>query len=296
MPFPQDLYLDLNGLPFHYRDWGGAGRPLLLLHGLASTSRIWDLAAPRLTTQFRVAALDQRGHGLSAQVDDGYDFASVSADAAAFIAALGWTRPIIAGHSWGADVALELAAAQPAIVGGLIFVDGGTIEPSARPGWTLEQARQELAPPVFTNFTPAMMQERVIASGRFGIQPAPAVIDAVLANFAVLPDGTIRARLRRENHLRIIDALWQHKPSRLYPQVQCPTLLLPARQSAPDDHDRRFRRAESIARAAALLPQSKTVWLENSIHDVPLQRPELVADTIAEHLRSGFFDPPPSQP
>lgn len=291
MAFPQDLYLDLNGLPFHYRDWGGAGRPLLLLHGLASTCRIWDLAAPRLAAEFRVAALDQRGHGLSAQVDDGYDFAAVSGDAAAFIAALGWTRPIIAGHSWGADVALELAVAQPEIVGGLIFVDGGTIEPSARPGWSPEQARQELAPPVFSGFTPAMMRERVIASGRFGARPAPEAVDAVLANFAVLPDGGIRAHLRRENHLRIVDALWEHKPSQLYPLVQCPTLLLPARQSAPDDHDRRFRRAESIARAAALLPQSRTVWLEDSIHDVPLQRPGLVADTIAEHIRRGFFDP-----
>ena len=294
MAFPQDFYLDLNGLPFHYRDWGGAGRPLLLLHGLASTCRIWDLAAPRLAAEFRVAALDQRGHGLSAPVDEGYDFASVSGDAAAFIAALGWARPIIAGHSWGADVALELAVAQPEMVGGLIFVDGGTIEPSARPGWSLEQARRELAPPVFSGFTPDMMRERVIGSGRFGARPAPAVVDAVLANFAVLPDGSIRAHLRRENHLRIIDALWEHKPSQLYPLVQCPTLLLPARQSAPDDHDRRFRRAESIARAAALLPQSKTVWLEDSIHDVPLQRPGLVADTIAEHIRSGFFDPPSS--
>lgn len=291
MAFPQDLYLDLNGLPFHYRDWDGAGRPLLLLHGLASTCRIWDLAAPRLAAEFRVAALDQRGHGLSAQVDNGYDFAAVSGDAAAFIAALGWTRPIIAGHSWGADVALELAVAQPEIVGGLIFVDGGTIEPSARPGWSPEQARQELAPPVFSGFTPEMMRERVIASGRFGARPAPEAVDAVLANFAVLPDGSIRAHLRRENHLRIIDALWEHKPSQLYPLAQCPTLLLPARQSDPDDHDRRFRRAESIARAAALLPQSRTVWLEDSIHDVPLQRPGLVADTIAEHIRSGFFDP-----
>ena len=294
MAFPQDFYLYLNGLPFHYRDWGGAGRPLLLLHGLASTCRIWDLAAPRLAAEFRVAALDQRGHGLSAQVDEGYDFASVSGDAAAFIAALGWMRPIIAGHSWGADVALELAVAQPEIVGGLIFVDGGTIEPSARPGWSPEQARRELAPPVFSGFTPDMMRERVIASGRFGARPAPAVVDAVLANFAVLPDGSIRAHLRRENHLRIIDALWEHKPSQLYPLVQCPTLLLPARQSSPDDHDRRFRRAESIARAEALLRRSKTVWLEDSIHDVPLQRPGLVADTIAEHIRSGFFDPPSS--
>ena len=89
MPTPSDCYIDLRGLPFHYRDWGGTGRPVLLLHGLASTCHIWDLVAPLLAEEFRVVALDQRGHGLSAQVEDGYDFATVSGDAAAFIKSSG---------------------------------------------------------------------------------------------------------------------------------------------------------------------------------------------------------------
>lgn len=290
MPTPNDCYIDLRGLPFHYRDWGGDGRPVLLLHGLASTSHIWDLVAPLLAADFRVVALDQRGHGLSAQVEDGFDFATVSGDTAALIAALGWERPVIVGHSWGADVALELAAAQPDLTCGLIFVDGGTIEPSARPGWSLEQARQDMAPPIFTGFTPAMMRERVESGGRFGPNPSEIVVQAVLANFRTLEDGTIQSNLRRENHLRIIDALWDHKPSQLYPTLQCPVLMLPARQSSPDAHERRFRREESINKAASLLPRSKTVWLEDSIHDVPLQRPQLVADTIRQQIQSGFFD------
>ena len=290
MPTPNDCYIDLRGLPFHYRDWGGEGRPVLLLHGLASTCHIWDLVAPLLAQDFRVVALDQRGHGQSAQVDEGYDFATVSGDAAAFIKHLGWERPVIAGHSWGADVGLELAAAQPDMTSGLIFVDGGTIEPSARPGWSPEQARQDMAPPIFTGFTPDMMRERVVSGARFGPNPSETVINAVLANFRVLEDGTIQSNLRRENHLRIIDALWDHKPSQLYPTLRCPVLMLPARQSTPDAMDRRFRREESMARAASLMPVSKTVWLENSIHDVPLQRPELVAGTIREHIKSGFFD------
>lgn len=293
MPTPNDCYVDLRGLPFHYRDWGGDGRPVLLLHGLASTCHIWDLVAPRLAEEFRVVALDQRGHGLSAQVEDGYDFATVSGDAVAFIEFLGWERPVIAGHSWGADVALELAAAEPEAAAGLIFVDGGTIEPSTRSGWSLEQARQDMAPPIFTGFTPEMMRSRVIEGARFGPNPSETVIEAVLANFRVLEDGTIQSNLRRENHLRIIDALWDHMPSQLYPTLQCPVLMLPARQSTPDAMDRRFRREEAITKAAALMPVSKTVWLEDSIHDVPLQRPELVANTIREHLNNGFFDGKP---
>ena len=108
--------------------------------------------APLLAAEFRVAALDQRGHGQSAQVDEGYDFATVLSDAAAFIDHLGWRRPLIVGHSWGADVALELATARPQLVSGLIFVDGGTIDISNRPGWTLAQAREEMAPPISPGF------------------------------------------------------------------------------------------------------------------------------------------------
>ena len=292
MPTPTDTdhHINLRGLPFHYRDWGGDGQPVLLLHGLASTCHIWDLVAPALAADFRVAALDQRGHGQSAQVDEGYDFATVLGDAAAFIEVMGWgERPVVVGHSWGADVALELAVAHPDNVSGIVFVDGGTIDISNRPGRTREQIREDMAPPIFTGFTPEMMRERVESNGRFGPNPPPAVTEAVLANFRVLDDGTIQSNLRRENHLRIIDALWDHKPAELYAQLQCPVLMLPARQSNSDAGDRRFRREESIARAESLLPRSKTVWMEDSIHDVPLQRPQLVADTIREHLLNGFL-------
>ena len=116
--------------------------------------------------------------------------------------------------------------------------------------------------------------------------------ETLLANFRVLDDGTIRARLSRENHMRIIEALWEHKPSELYGRVNLPVLIMPARRErGPDEPPaaRRFRREESVDAASAKFPASKVVWLEDSIHDVPLQRPELVADVITQHYEDGFF-------
>ena len=67
--------------------------------------------------------------------------------------------------------------------------------------------------------------------------------------------------------------------------------MMPARQQTnPDAYERTLARSESIEAAESLLPNSKTAWLENSIHDVPVQRPELVAETIREHILAGFFD------
>ena len=285
---PDECFTSVNGNSFHYRDWGGAGQSIVLVHGLASNCRIWDLVAPILARKFRVIALDQRGHGQSFKPDTGYDFATVVADLDGLIDTLTITNPVIVGHSWGGDVALEYDIAYPGKAKGLCFVDGGTIEISGRADWTLEDAKREMAPPLWTGVTLEAFRARL--KSRSIAMDNPHIQDVVLANFETQNDGTIMSRLSRENHFRIIEALWDHRPSELYPNVGCPVLLMPARQKGDDSPQaRRFRREEAIARAESLLPKGKTVWMEDSIHDVPIQRPELVASTIADHLNNGFF-------
>ena len=285
---PKDEWVDLNGLSFHYRDWGGSGQPIVLLHGLASTCHIWDMVAPILAEDNAVVALDQRGHGVSAKPDDGYEFATVSNDLLALIRARNMERPIIVGHSWGADVALEFAVAYPEIACGICFVDGGMIEPSTRHA-DLATAKEEMAPPDFSGVTREAFLER-FRSRRGSTFSGNQVEEIVLANFEVLADNTLRANLSRDNHLRIIEALWDHHPPALYPKVSCPVLIMPARQeSDATASERGDRRAKSLTVAQSLLPISKIKWMEDSVHDVPMQRPELVAATIKEQIDGGFF-------
>ena len=286
---PIDGMLPVNGLNLHYRDWGGSGKPVVLLHGLASTCHIWDLVAPLLAADFSVIAVDQRGHGHSDKPEYGYEFASVSRDLLEVIQSKGLEKPVVVGHSWGADVALEFSVAYPDVPRGICFVDGGMIEPSARPDMTLEKARVDMAPPDFTGMTLDQFVERFRSRER--PFPLPDEFEEVLlANFQVFEDNTFRSHLSRDNHLRIIDALWEHHPPQLYSRVPCPVLILSARiKSDPTMAERISRRQKSIAAAESLLPVSKTVWLEDSIHDVPVQRPELVAGLIKEHIDSGFF-------
>ncbi len=290
----RDEWAEIDGLKFHYRDWGGSGQPIILLHGLASNCHWWDLVAPILAGEFRVAALDQRGHGKSDKPESGYDFATVARDLEGFRQALDLDKPIVVGHSWGGDVALEYAVAYPENVRGLCFVDGGMIEIASRPGHTLEQAKIDMAPPdwVELKLTVDQLKER----SRRWRHPEMAQAqfeELLLSNFEVQADGTVRSSLSRANHLRIIEALWDHYPSKLYPFVQVPALIMPARQHNENvEQARRFRREESVARASKLLPRSKTVWLEDSIHDVPVQRPGLVASVIRDHVSGGFFGGP----
>jgi pimeloyl-ACP methyl ester carboxylesterase len=154
-----DREITVHGLRLAYREYAGEGRPLVLLHGVASNARIWLPVAPLLTPRFRVLAVDQRGHGQSDKPSSGYDFPSVVEDVREFVEALELELPVVAGHSWGGNVALEYAARHPEQVAGLVLVDGGFMEISARPGMTWERAERELAPPDLTHLTPAQLIE-----------------------------------------------------------------------------------------------------------------------------------------
>ena len=94
---PSEEWATVDGLSFHYRDWGGAGPPLMLLHGLASTCHIWDLVAPILAEDHAVTALDLRGHGDSAKPNHGYDFASLTKDVLGVIEHRGGEAPVVVG-------------------------------------------------------------------------------------------------------------------------------------------------------------------------------------------------------
>ena len=114
------------------------------------------------------------------------------------------------------------------------------------------------------------------------------------ANFEVQPDGTVLPRLRRELHLLIVKALWEQRVSGLYPKVTCPVLIMPARrdeETSSSAGDAATNEAQ-VNQALAMLPNARLIWMEDSIHDVPVQRPYEVAQLVVDVEREGFFGDP----
>jgi len=261
---------------------GPAGAPTLVLHhGLASSQHIWDLMLQSLGRRHTVVTFDARGHGESAKPSAGYGFEQTVADALAVMRSTRAERPILVGHSWGAMVALELGARHPKAVGGIVLVDGGVA--TMRDGFaTWTEARAALAPPHLAG-TPVETFRAMIPSF-FGdaLLVTPQVVDIVLSVVRVGTDGTIRPRLRRANHMRILHAIWQQDPVALHRQLTVPALAILAGggESAWDE-----RRRAAVEALRATGSPARIVWLEG-IHDLPLQHPHVLARRIGAFVRT----------
>lgn len=115
-PLPgEHAVVEASGIPFAVTTWGiSAHPPLLLVHGVTSSSAIWWRTGPALAAAGRrVYAPDLPGHGQTGAWTGRHRFAETAADVAALVAALGIGVPELAviGHSWGAMIVAHLPAA-----------------------------------------------------------------------------------------------------------------------------------------------------------------------------------------
>ena len=257
-PLLVDDDIELPGLRMAVRRAPGPLRPFLLVHGLASNARLWDGVARRLAAAgHEVVAVDQRGHGLSEEPASGYDTATAASDLAELIAVRGWTgdrAPVVAGQSWGGNVALTLAAVHGSVAA-VALVDGGWIHLADRFP-TFDECWAQLEPPVFADWP---------AEGRA----------AMLANFADLPDGTVRPHLSREHHRSIVHSLWLDDPRPLYARVTAPALLMPAVDEVPTS-------SIPVTVALELLPDADVRWYVGAHHDLHAQLPDRCAADLLD--------------
>jgi pimeloyl-ACP methyl ester carboxylesterase len=257
----------------------------VLVHGLASNAQTWNAVAGQLNAAGRrVVAVDQRGHGLSDKPDSGYDFDEVTADLLELLARLNLEKPIIAGQSWGGNVALDFAGRYPEAGQGVVLVDGGFIELSAIPGATWERIEVDLKPPSI-----AGVPRSELAEGLRSFHPewTEEGIEATLANFETLPDGTARPWLALGRHMMILRSLWEHRPSAIYPRVAVPVLLAASRSDGTPGGA--MLKGDEVARAMAGLRWLRVKWFDDADHDIHVHRPGELAEWMLQALEDGFF-------
>jgi pimeloyl-ACP methyl ester carboxylesterase len=267
----RDLSLPGTDVRLAATRWAGSGSPILLLHGLASQRRFWNLVAVELAGR-PVCALDQRGHGESDKPDDGYDLSTCAADAATALDALGWSRAVVVGHSWGAAVATTLAAEHPERVLAVVAVDGGLAAPMNDEPRAV--VRERLAPPRIA--VPPEDLPAMIRSGPLAPWWSAEVEAAVLPIFEVGDDGLARARLTYDRHMKVLDGLLDYDADAVFARIEAPCWLV----AAIGDDDWSRTKSAGLERATALLARPRAFALRGALHDVPLQWPAVVAGVV----------------
>jgi len=130
---PRDGRANVGDLTLHYVEWGDPQAPaMVLLHGFMAHARTWDLFAPEFARDYRVLAVDQRGHGDSDPATE-YGPELYVRDLEGFVRALALPPFVLVGMSMGGRNAMLYAARHPEMVPRLVIVDIGPEAPPPLP-------------------------------------------------------------------------------------------------------------------------------------------------------------------
>ena len=266
----------LDGTPrLHYLEWNPDGaRTVILLHGNSANAWWWQPVACVIAPEYRLLALDQRGHGDSewarpvaySPVDYANDLARLVAHAASNA-----EKPVIVGHSMGGLNVLAFARDHSEQARGVMAIDVSVTSSRGRDRYL----RRLKGLPVVT------YPDLPTAKARFRLMPKEGgIADDVIheiaeRSLARTEDGRWTLKFDRESFLGG-DGLAVLETIR---EIKIPTMLVRAEHS-------RIMTAEAAETARASNPRARLVTIGDAHHHVILEKPAEVARVIERFAAS----------
>jgi pimeloyl-ACP methyl ester carboxylesterase len=264
-----------SGVRIHYQQVG-EGPDLVMVHGLTGNLAVWHLRiVPELAEHFRILTYDLRGHGHSDVPPSGYTLEAMADDLLGLLDELELERPLIAGHSYGADIALYHALRQPDRVHEVIAIEAAlpALEESRRhdgwAGWSywaraLEEAGHPVPPDKRADMR-YMIRATIDLPKQWG--PLKGLPRNPKPLLRLLEETTIAEDYRQVGELTLERVA----------SIHTPVVLMYTESSAFIDTYEFLREH---------LPNAQGVLLPNSEwgHFGPMEQPELVVRHIAERL------------
>jgi pimeloyl-ACP methyl ester carboxylesterase len=268
----------LGRLRIHYRE-RGSGQPLLLVHGLMTTSYSWRYVIEPLARGFRVIAPDLPGSGKSEGGPKGaYGAASIAAWIGDFVRALGIEGCLVIGNSMGGYLAMRHALEEPKAFSRLVNIHSPAF-PDAKlralaavmrlPGVRKVTARLAMREPLRWVHKNVHYYDESLKS----LEEAHAYGDPLATEEGARAFACYLAETMAARDL----TAWTRRLAERAAPFPVPLLLLYARQDplvAP----------ENGPRLHAILPQSKLVWIESSSHFAHVDTPERVIEHVLPFL------------
>ncbi len=259
----------------HYLEWNPSGRTtIVLLHGNSANAWWWEPVARVTSREFRLIALDQRGHGDSEWVRPAaYTPADYARDLVAFLCHVvrGDERPIVVGHSMGGLSTLAFAAHHGKLARGAVVIDAAITSSRGRDRFL----RRLKSLPLVTYPDLETAKQRFRLMPNEGGIPADTLHTIAEKSLAITDEGRWTLKFDRESFFggdRI-------NPMEAIRELSLPTLLLRAEMS-------RIMTAEAAQLAREANPNVRLVTIPASHHHVLLEKPDAVATAIEEFAAS----------
>ncbi|MBL6966182.1 MAG: alpha/beta fold hydrolase [Anaerolineales bacterium] len=255
--------ITLNAIELFY-EIHGAGEPLLLIHGLGSSSRDWEYQLPAFTEHYQVITCDVRGHGQSAKPPGPYNVPMFADDIIQLMQALDIAPAHVLGISMGGMIAYQLAVDHPEMVKSLIAVN-------CNPELPVRNFKDRLA-----------IWQREIIVQLIGMRKMGQVLSERLF---IKPD--------QEKLRQIFVQRWAENDPKAYlaamraivgwsvvaelPKLTMPVLVIAA------DQDYSF--VDDKTAYIPLMPNAQMLVIENSRHATPVEHPEAFNQAVLSFYR-----------
>ena len=263
MPSWSDHYITANSLKIHYYRTGGDKPPVVINHGAGDDGLCFTHVVKELEHDFDVIMPDARGHGKSGSGKKDYSTSSRVEDLAGVIRALELDRPVVGGHSLGAETSMHLAARYPDLARGIFLEDPPIFLPGEKFELPADQAGRDIKPEEIG---------RMMAKYMRIMKLLPKFIGERMARKAspTYPDDEIKPWINSKKRvsfdfLSSLASLPMHAndPFDVIEKITVPTLLF-----IGDRANMSIVSVECAEQAARVNPLVQVVHLEGASHDI----------------------------
>lgn len=250
------------GCQLHYEDLG-QGEPVLLIHGLGSSTADWEYQIPHFQQHYRVLAIDLRGHGHSSKPRERYSMRQFAEDVAALIEHLNLERVNLVGISMGGMIGFQLGVDRPELLRSLTIINSAPeVKAKSAGDWWMLAKRWSLS---------RLLSLQAIGKG----------LGRLL--FPHPEQAELRAKIEqrwsqndKRAYLASLDAIIGWGVREHLARITCPTLVISG--------DRDYTPVSQKAAYVAQMPNAQLRVIERSRHATPMDQPQQFNAVLDEFL------------